>query len=108
MPGYSYLDRSEQVTLLSVRTRTKDAIGQELVTDKGTTVFCGVQSVTAKEFFEAGEQGIRPEYKLTVCAWEYGGEQEVNFRGQRLVVYRTYQVGKDLLELYVARREGVQ
>ena len=70
MPGYSYLDRSEQVELLSIFTRTKDAIGQ-------------------------------------VCAWEYKGEQEVNFRGQRLVVYRTYQVGKDLIDLYVAKREGV-
>ena len=108
MPGYSYLDRSEQVTLLSIRTRTKDAIGQEFVTEKATTIFCGVQSVTAKEFFEAGEQGIRPEYKLTVYAWEYKGEQAVIFRGQRLVVYRTYQVGKDLLELYVAQREGAQ
>lgn len=108
MPGYSYLDRTEQVTLLGVGTRTKDAIGQEVVTDEETTVFCGVQSVTAKEFFEAGEQGLRPEFKLTVYTWEYSGEQEVNFRGRRLVVYRAYQVGKDLLELYVAKREGVQ
>ena len=52
---------------------------------------CQVDSVTRSEFFEAGRNGLNPEFVFRVFFGDYeGGERLVEYRGKRYSIYRTY------------------
>lgn len=99
------MDRSELITLISV-TRTQDDYGIWRETEKGNDIFCQVNSVTQSEFFEAGRNGLNPEYRFTVFFADYNNEEIVEYKGERYSVYRTYLRRNDVLELYVERKGG--
>lgn len=67
---------------------------------------CNVESVTRAEFFEAGRNGLNPEYVFTLFFGDYCGERVVVFNGNRYSVYRVYQAKNDIVELYVQREGG--
>ena len=69
--------------------------------------FCNITGVSAAEFFEAGRAGIRPEYRVTVFAFDYNGESIVELEGVRYGVYRTYLESGEDIELYLERKAGV-
>ena len=101
------MDRSNVITLLSYE-RTQDATGvwrdgEETRRD----IFCQVDSVSRAEFFAAGQNGLRPEYRITVFFGDYQGETRLIFEGVTYSVYRTYHARTDELELYVQREVGV-
>lgn len=99
------MDRSDVITLIK-ETNTKNVYGVYEATTQSREIFCQVRSVTRTEFFEAGRNGINPEYQFTVFADDYEGEKTVVFRGEAYGVYRTYQSRTDTLELYVERKGG--
>ena len=69
--------------------------------------FCRADSVTRREFFEAGRNGLNPEWKFTVFAPDYGGELTVEYEGRRYGIYRTYRMtDSDYMELYAERKAG--
>ena len=71
-------------------------------------VFAQVDSVTRSEFFDAGRNGLKPEYRFTIFWAEWQGERECEYNGVAYSVYRSYHVpGTDYLELYVERKAGV-
>ena len=70
-------------------------------------VFCNVQSVSRAEFFQGGQNGLKPEYVFTVFFGDYEGESIVEYGGTLYSVYRTYRARTDDLELYVQREVGV-
>ena len=101
------MDRSNVITLLSYE-RTQEATGvwrdgEETRRD----IFCQVDSVSRAEFFAAGQNGLRPEYRITVFFGDYQGETRLIFEGVTYSVYRTYHARTDELELYVQREVGV-
>jgi hypothetical protein len=50
---------------------------------------------------------MKAEYKFTVWAAEYDGQEEVEYNGRRLSIYRTYGArSDDKTELYAAERAG--
>ena len=53
----------------------------------------------------AGRNGLSPDYKMTMFAYDYEGEKIVEYQGKRYAVYRTYLGRDDTLELYV-QEEG--
>ena len=69
-------------------------------------VFCDVGSITRAEFFEAGRNGLNPEFRFTIAAVDYEGERVVVYRGDSYAVYRTYNDNGDYMELYVQREGG--
>ena len=83
-----------------------DTLGVQTVTYAETNCFCAVNSVNQREFLEAGKQGLKPQYKMTIRREMYGGEKLCSFKGQIYDVYRTYEVGKDYIELYATLKEG--
>ena len=99
------MDRSDIVNLLA-DTITYDDYGVARKTRTSREVFCKVDSVTRAEFFEAGKAGLNPEYRITMFYGDYQGETAVEYKGKLLSVYRTYQAGTDILELYVERKGG--
>lgn len=100
------MDRSNVVTLVT-QTYAADSIGQMVATDVTTDVFCNVQSVSQSEWFQGGQNGLKPEYKVTMFSPDYNGAKEVEFEGKRYGIYRTYLRQDELLELYLERKVGV-
>lgn len=63
------------------------------------TVLCGLKSVARSEFYGAAQAGLRPERVFVIHGYEYEGETEVEFEGERYRVVRTYSVSFEELEL---------
>lgn len=93
------------VKLLKV-TKTKDEYGIDRETYVSKEVYCRTRSVTQTEFFDAGRNGLNPEYQITVFHADYDGEVLVEYNGKTYAVYRTYRREGDYIELYVERKGG--
>ena len=99
------MDKSVEFTLLA-KTRQKNAIGvyEETITER--TVYGQVGSVSASEFFAGGQAGFKPEYRVTMFAPDYEGEDSCRIGDETFTIYRTYLARTDVLELYLERRAG--
>lgn len=104
--GSDAVDRSRILTLIGV-TYTVDSIGQQIPEETPRDVYCGVSSVSASEWFEAGRAGLKPECRVTMFAPDYEGEEIAELDGVRYSVYRTYIGKNDTIELYLERKAGV-
>lgn len=100
------MDRSDVVTLVGY-TRQQNSYGVWIETPTARDVFCQVNSVTRTEFFEGGRNGLKPEFRISLFAGDYNGEQTVIYKEKAYGVYRTYHAKTDELELYVERKGGV-
>lgn len=94
------------LTLISY-TRQKDAYGVERDNlPVRREVFAQVESVGRSEFFAAGQNGIRPDYRFRVFASEWHGERECEYNGERYAIYRTYQPDAYIRHNNYSTREG--
>lgn len=83
------------------------SVGETSDDDVVTSVFATVDPVGRDEFNAAGQMGMKADYKFTIWAAEYDGQDEVEYNGKRLSIYRTYGARRDdKMELYVAERAG--
>ena len=100
------MDLSNELTLVSY-TYEKDSKGVDRKTQHTRTVFCGVESVSASEFFAANAAGLNPDLRFTMFRFDYEGEEECIFEDEYYSIYRTYRVKNDLIELYAQKKVGV-
>lgn len=70
-------------------------------------VFCEKHSVSRSEFFNAGRNGLNPQFVFTMFAGDYDGETECEYDGDTYSIYRTYLTDSDYIELYVERKGGM-
>lgn len=99
------MDRSDVINLYS-DVISYNEYGVAVKTRTAKQVYCNVSSVTRAEFFDAGRQGLNPEYRFTMFAGDYNGESVVGYKGRTYSVYRTYLAKTDIIELYVERQGG--
>ena len=99
------MDRSDVLTLISTE-KTQDDYGIWKNTETPHDVFVQVDSITRAEFYEAGRNGLNPEFRFRMFAGDYNGEAICAFNGLRYSIYRTYKTRNDLIELYVEREGG--
>ena len=99
------MDRSHVIELVGV-AKEQDEFGVWRETTTKRTVFCNVQSVTRSEFFDAGRNGLNPQYVFTMFYADYQNEPMVEYNGETYAVYRTYLRRDDTLEVYVERKGG--
>lgn len=99
------MDRSDVITLIT-ETKTQDAYGIWQIGTAEKDVFCQVDSVSRDEFFEAGRNGLNPEYRFTMFAGDYNEQRTVRFHGKTYGIYRTYRGRNDTIELYAERKGG--
>lgn len=99
------MDRSDVITLVKETHQNNDYGVQTTETEK-RQVFCQVNSVTRSEFFEAGRNGLNPEYVFTMFFGDYDDERLVEYRDKRYAIYRTYITRNDTIELYAERKGG--
>lgn len=99
------MDRSETISLVG-EEKYQDKYGVWQIVQEEHEVFAQVNSVTRAEFFEAGRNGLNPEYMFTVFFGDYNGERTVKYNGNTYGIYRTYQGRDDTVELYAERKGG--
>lgn len=99
------MDRSDVIKLIA-KSSTKDAAGIHHDIEVSKEVFCNTESIGSAEFFRAGANGLRAEFRFTIFAYDYSGETTVEYDGIRYSIYRTYKAKKDELELYVTKEVG--
>ncbi|MBQ5825170.1 MAG: phage head closure protein [Clostridia bacterium] len=99
------MNLAEKIALISTEY-TQDDIGQWIEERTETDVFAIVESVTMSEFYQAGMQGFKPEYRMTVWMTEYNGQNLIEYNDKTYTVYRTYRRDDGRMELYVTERKG--
>lgn len=99
------MDRSIAFYLLTP-TRTQDEIGQWTERIEKHLVYGQLGSVTANEFFAAGQNGYKPDFRVVMFGPDYQGEENIEIDGKIYSVYRKYYGRNDNVELYVERRRG--
>lgn len=75
------------------------------VLKKSTQVFARSKSVSYNEFYQAEANGFKAEIIFELYAFEYNGEEIIEYNGIDYEVLRTFQKTKDRLELTCKRRE---
>ncbi len=94
-----------ELTMIAVAI-TQDDIGNEIVTETETVIYCGLKSVGRNEFYNAAVADLKPELVFVIHPYEYSGEKKVKFEGNRYSVIRTYRKDIEEMELIV-ERDGV-
>lgn len=100
------MNKSTTVQLITT-TYERDELGQPIPVETARTVFCNLGSITRAEWFEAGRNGMKPQYKLTMFRYDYQGEPVAVLAGKRYGIYRTYLGRGDTIELYLEEKAGV-
>lgn len=100
------MNLQDMITLRSSVTE-KDEYGVTRTTYEGREVYAKVESVSASEFFNGGQNGLKPEFRFIVNAWEYADEPELIYQDRVYSIYRVYRSSLDRAELYAERKAGV-
>lgn len=80
------MDKSDVIRLIGTTTQ-KDEYGVPRVVDtEPREVMCYVDSVTRSEFFDAGRNGLNPEFVFRVFFADYEGERLLEYNGKLLKV----------------------
>lgn len=87
-------------------TYTNNQYGVPIASNEKIEVFCEKQSVTRNEFFNAGRNGLNPQFVFTIFKGDYQGELACEYDGLTYSIYRTYETDDDYIELYVERKGG--
>ena len=99
------MNLAEKIALISIEY-TQDDLGEWIETRKETEVFALVESVTMNEFYQAGMQGFKPEFKMSVWLNEYDDQEILEYKEKPYRVYRSYRRSDGRIELYVTERKG--
>lgn len=94
------------VLKLYTTTYEKNKYGVSVPVYTAREVFCDVRSVTRAEFFEAGRNGLNPQFVFIVFKDDYEHETVCEYNGETYAIYRTYMTDGDYIELYVERKGG--
>ena len=98
--------RADVIKLIS-RGYEKNEYGVERPVETERLIYCHVGGITRSEFFEAGRNGLNPDFVFYVFFGDYNGESICEYNGKRYAVYRTYNDSvHDRMELYVQREGG--
>lgn len=98
---------TEQINLIAIEY-TQDDLGEWIEERTETLVFAQVESVTMSEFYQAGLQGFKPDYRFVVWQAEYSDEELIEYRDKVYNVYRTYKRDDGRIELYCNEKKGAE
>lgn len=95
----------DSVIKLIAQSKAQDKYGVWRPTETIRQIYCNVNSISMSEFYEAGRNGLNPQYRFLVFQGDYENETMCEYEGLRYSIYRTYRRG-DTVELYVERKGG--
>ena len=100
------MDRSDVIKLISTTKEGRDKYGRWIKKETALQVFVQVDSISQTEFYEAGRNGLNPQYRFRMFAGDYAGQTVCEYHGMRYSIYRTFMRDDDTIELYVERKGG--
>lgn len=110
MNGYvsskKHVSMNDECMLINQSDIINDLGIQAGTADEAIPAYCARLSVEGKEYYEAAQQGLRPEMILAIHTEEYGGQEYVDFDNRRYSIYRRYDRTDGLTELYCTQRLG--
>lgn len=81
---------NDELTLIKYETRENDM--GDVINDKvKTKVLCSVESVTRSEFYAGASHDLQPEIVFVVNKFDYEGQLEIEFKGNKYDIIRTYE-----------------
>lgn len=87
---------NEVLTLIS-STEITDVWGDPIIQETHRDVFCTVNSIGTKEFYQASSNGMKPEIKFLLADYlDYKDEKRIEYNCIRYKVLRTYRNGQQL------------
>ena len=99
------MNKAKKIKLIA-NAYTSDSIGQLIPTGSNKDVFAIIRSASQSEFFNAGENGLKPDKVFDVLMTEYDGQMRVKYDNDFYSVYRTYFRDDGRVELYTEKRVG--
>lgn len=100
------MNNSYKIGLVS-KQFNPDPIGNMIETETIEYVFAEVSNVSAKEFFESGQNGLKADLKFTIRGFEYSEQNEIIHNGTKYSVYRFYRRNDGFVELFTEKKVGV-
>lgn len=100
------MTRDVEITLVFPTMQADEYGIPQQTGEEKRTVMAEVKSITASEFFEAGRNGFKPEFRFDMFLYDYDGQKELEYNGVRYTVYRTFMGRSDTVELYVTLKGG--
>ena len=98
------MNRAHKIKLIG-KSYTEDEIGQQIPTETERNIFAYIRDVSQTESARPIE-GLTPSKVFDVHVTEYKSEEDVEYKGIRYRIYRTYLNDDSRMELYGARRTG--
>jgi SPP1 family predicted phage head-tail adaptor len=71
-------------------TYTGNDLGDAITIENRIDILCDVLSVTRNEHYAAAAHGLKPEIVFVVNKFDYDGQKEIEFEGNRYSVLREY------------------
>lgn len=99
------MNKAAKIALLK-KEYEQNSIGEWIETYTKTNVFAYVESISMNEFYQAGQQGFKPEFRFLTWATEYADEEELEYNEKVYTIYRTYSRDDGRVELYVTLKKG--
>lgn len=85
----------EVIELLSV-TYTEDELGNQIEQETARQVFANEFSISDRDFYNAGIQGLRPEKRFEIYVFEYQNEPKFIHNGIKYRIIRTETRGEKI------------
>ncbi len=76
--------------ILIKKAAKEDELGNQIPVEERTKVLCKVSSIGSNEFYNAAVSDLKPEIKFIIHDFEYEGQKEIEFEGQRYKIMRTF------------------
>lgn len=100
------MDRSRVIYLLK-NDKQQNQYGVWVDNTTERKVFAEVTSVGQSEWFEGGRQGLNPQLRFRMFAYDYQGESLLKYNNTIYSIYRTYVDKDEIIELYTELKKGV-
>ena len=99
------MNLAEKISLISIEYE-QDDLGEWTEVQTKTDVFAIVSSVSMSEFYQAGLQGLKPDYRFSIWMTEYSDQDLIEYKDKLYSVYRSYRRDDGRIELYVNEKKG--
>lgn len=99
------MNQAEKISLVTIEYVQND-LGDWIEDRTETDVLARVESVSMSEFYQAGLQGFKPEFRFTIWMTEYSGQSLLTYKGKTYSIYRTFRREDGRIELYVNEKKG--
>lgn len=96
--------RCVSLTLLSTTIISNEIGVQEETTNEFEIPIIKIEDIYANEFYEANEQGFKPELRVRISAYNYNNEQELIYNGEHYTVIRSQYPKADEVVLICERK----